>query len=108
MRVFSKVALGISRRKVLSHIPSGGLTLIHAQIIIAIDETTRETGEENADLELGHIGMTLDDAPLVTVAIEEEQTIGLAQGDTGLIEQTVVETNILALCLGGYLPRRLS
>ena len=85
------------------HIPSGGLTLIHAQIIIAIDETTRETGEENAYLEFGHIGMTLDDAPLVTVAIEEEQTIGLAQGDTGLIEQTIVETDILALSLRGYL-----
>lgn len=45
----------------------------------------------------------MDDAPLVAVAIEEEQAILAAKSYAGLIEQAIVKTNILALGLGGYL-----
>ena len=43
--------------------------------------------------------MPFDDAPVVGVAIKEEQTVLLAQGDTCLIEQTIVQPDILALSL---------
>ena len=45
--------------------------------------------------------MAMDDAPLVAVAIEEEQAILAAKGYAGLIEQAIIQTNILALGLGG-------
>ena len=44
--------------------------------------------------------MALDDTPIVRVTIEEEQAILLAEGDTGLIEKTIVKANVFALCLG--------
>ena len=44
--------------------------------------------------------MAFDNAPVVGVAIEEEQTILLAQCDTGLVEEAIAETDVFALCLG--------
>ena len=43
--------------------------------------------------------MTLDDTPVVGVAVEEQQTVFPSQCDTSLVEQTVVQTDILALSL---------
>ena len=85
------------------HVPRGGLALVDAEVIVAVDEGAGEAGEENANLEIGHVGVALDDAPFVGVAIEEEQAILFAQSDTGLIEQTIAETDIFALGLRGYL-----
>lgn len=57
--------------------------------------------KKDAYLEIGHLGMALDDAIVVAVAIEEEQSVFLTKGDAGLIEQTIVETDILALGFAG-------
>ena len=43
--------------------------------------------------------MALDDTPIVRVTIEEEQAILLAQGNTGLVEETIAEANVFTLCL---------
>ena len=47
--------------------------------------------------------MTLDDAPFVAVAVKEQQSVFLSQGDACLVQQSVVQSNILALCLRGNL-----
>ena len=53
------------------HIPGGCLALEDSQIVVAVDQRARKSREENAYLEVGHIGIALDDTPLVAVAIEE-------------------------------------
>ena len=47
--------------------------------------------------------MLLDDAVVVGVAVEEQQSVLAPQGDTCLVEDTVVESDVLALGLRGDL-----
>ena len=54
------------------HVPSGGLAFVDTEVVIGIDKASGQTTEEDANLKLGHLGMALDDAPVVAVAIEEE------------------------------------
>ena len=42
-------------------------------------------------------------AIVIGVAVEKEELVLLAKGDTCLVEDAIVETDILALSLGGYL-----
>lgn len=81
------------------HIPGGGLALEDSQIVVAVDQRARKSREENADLEVGHIGIALDDTPLVAVAIEEQHPVLLAQGNTSLVEQAIVQPYVLSVRL---------
>lgn len=83
------------------HIPGGGLALEDSQIVVAVDQRARKSREENAYLEVGHIGIALDDTPLVAVAIEEQQPVLLAQGNTSLVEQAIVQPYVLPFRFGG-------
>ena len=85
------------------HVPGCRLALEDAEVVVGVDEGAGEAGEEDADLEIRHLGIALHDAVLLILAVEEEEAVLLAQGDAGLVEEAVVETDILALCLGGYL-----
>lgn len=85
------------------HVPGGGLALVHAEVVVAVYQAAGEAGEEDAELELGHIGVPLDDAVLVGVAIEEEEAVLASQGDAGLVEETIVQADIFAFGFGGYL-----
>ena len=83
------------------HVPGCGLTLVHAEVVVGVDETAGETTEEDTNLKLGHLRVSLDDAPVVAVAIEEQQAILLAQGNTSLVEEAVVQSDIFAFGLRG-------
>ena len=85
------------------HVPCRRLALIDAQVVVTIDQRTCQPREEDADLEFGHVGVTLDDAPLVGVAVQEQQAVLLAKGDAGLVEQSIIQSYILALSLRGNL-----
>ena len=45
--------------------------------------------------------MALDDAPVVAVAIQKQQAILPTQGDARLIQETIIQSDILAFGLGG-------
>ena len=81
------------------HIPRRRLTLKHAEVVVRIHQATGQAREEDADLKVRHILMTLDDAIVVRVAVQEQQPVLLAQCDTRLVEQTIVQPDILALSL---------
>ena len=81
------------------HVPGCRLTLEYAEVIVAIDQRTGESAEEDADFEGWHIGMATDDAVVVAVAVEEQQAVLLSEGDTSLIEDTVVKADIFPFCL---------
>lgn len=85
------------------HVPGSGLALGHAQVVVAVHQATGEPAEDYGQLKLGHAGVATDKAVLLGIGIEEEQGIFFAQGDTGLIEDTVGETDVFALGLTGYL-----
>ena len=54
------------------HVPCGGLAFVDTEVVIGIDKASGQTTEEDANLKLWHLGVALDDAPVVAVAIEEE------------------------------------
>jgi len=85
------------------HVPGGCLALGHTQVVVAIDEAAGEATEDDGEFELGHTGVLADDAVLLGVGIEEEQGIFLAQGDTGLVENTISKSDIFAFGLAGNL-----
>jgi len=60
------------------HVPCSRLTLVNTEVIVGIHQRACQSREENTNLELRHIGMALNDAPLVTVAIQEEQSVCLS------------------------------
>ena len=85
------------------HIPGRRLTLKDAQVIVAVDQRTGEAAEEDTNLEGRHVGITANDAVVVGVTVEEEQSVLLSEGDTSLIEDTVVEADIFPFGLRGNL-----
>ena len=94
------------------HAPGCGLAFIDAQVVVAVDEAAGEAGEEDAYLEQilhpflpGEADACAegDVTVLVAVTIEEEQLLLTPKGYTGLVQEAVVEPDVLALCLGGYL-----
>ena len=85
------------------HVPGCGLALGHTEVVVAVNKATGEAAEDDSEFELGHTGVLADDAVLLGVGIEEEQGILFAKGDTGLVEDTVGETNVFAFGLTGNL-----
>ena len=85
------------------HIPGGRLTLKNAQVIVAVDQRTGEATEEDTNLEGRHVGITANDAVVVGITVEEEQSVLLSEGDTSLVEDTVVEADIFPFGLRGNL-----
>ena len=85
------------------YVPGRRLALIDAEIVIAVDQRTGESAEEDANLEGWHVGIAADDAVVVGVAVEEEQPVFLPEGNAGLVEDAVVEADVFALGLGGNL-----
>ena len=55
--------------RISQHIPRSRLTLVHTQVIVAIYQTSRQSAKENANLEIRHLRIPLDDAPVIAVAI---------------------------------------
>ena len=89
--------------RIRQHIPRCRLTLKHPQVVVRVHQTSRKAGEEDTDLKRRHLRVPLDDAPIVRVAIQEQQPVLPAQCDARLIQQTIVQTDILALRLRGNL-----
>ena len=85
------------------HVPRSGLAFTDSQVVVAVDEVARQAREEDANLKVGHLGVSFDDAIFVGVAVEKQQSVFLSQGDAGLVEQSVVQADVLAFCLAGYL-----
>ena len=81
------------------HVPCRCLAFEDSQVVVAVDQRTGESGEEDGNLEIGHVGIALDDAVVVAVAVEEEQTVMLSEGDASLVENTIVQSDILTFGL---------
>ena len=67
--------------------PGGGLAFRDAEV------------EEDAQLEVRHVGRLRDEPVLVGLAIEHEQMVLLPQSDASLIQQTIVQADVLPLRL---------
>ena len=89
--------------RISQHIPCRCLAFIHTQVIVAVHQTPCQSREEDAQFKIRHLWILLDDAIFIAVTIQEQQSILLTQRDTCLIENTVVQTYILTLCLRCYL-----
>ena len=81
------------------HIPCCRLALINPQVVVTVHQTSRQSREEDTDFKFLHLRISLDDAIIITVTVQEQQTILLTQGDTCLVEQTIVQSDILTLRL---------
>ena len=80
--------------------PSGGLALRDAEVVVAGHQAPGETAEEDAQLEVRHVGRLRDEPILVGLAVEHEQMVLLPQGDASLIQQTIVQADVLPFSLG--------
>ena len=85
------------------HIPSGSFAFINAEVVVAVYQTSCQAGEEDADFKVWHICVLFKDAVFIGVAIQKQQPVFLAKGDTALVQDAVIQSDILALCLRGYL-----
>lgn len=81
------------------HDPRSGLTLRDTEVVVAGYQAAGKAAEEDAQLEVRHIGRPRDEPILVGLAIEHEQMVLLPQGDASLIQQTIVQADVLPLRL---------
>ena len=79
--------------------PGGGLAFRDAEVVVAGHEAPGQAAEEDAQLEVRHVGRLRDEPILVGLAIEHEQMVLLPQGDASLIQQTIVQADVLPLRL---------
>ena len=80
--------------------PGGGLAFRNAEVVVAGHKATGQAAEEDAQLEVRHIGRLRDESILVGLAIKHEQMVLLPQGDASLIQQTIVQADVLPFSLG--------
>ena len=80
--------------------PGGGLAFRDAEVVVAGHEAPGQAAEEDAQLEVRHVGRLRDEPILVGLAIEHEQMVLLPQGDASLIQQPIVQADVLPLRLG--------
>ena len=79
------------------HVPCRRPTLSDAQVVIAVDQRTGQPRKEDRQPEIGHLRIARNQPIIVRVAIKHQQLILAAQRNTGLIQQAVVQSDILAL-----------
>ena len=79
--------------------PGGGLAFRDAEVVVAGHQTPGQAAEEDAQLEVRHVGRLRDEPILVGLAIEHEQMVLLPQGDASLIQQPIVQADVLPLRL---------
>ena len=79
--------------------PGGGLAFRDAEVVVAGHKAPGQAAEEDAQLEVRHIGRLRDEPILVGLAVEHEQMVLLPQGDASLIQQTIVQADVLPLRL---------
>ena len=79
--------------------PRGGLAFRDAEVVVAGHQAPGQAAEEDAQLEVRHIGRLRDEPILVGLAIEHEQMVLLPQGNASLIQQTIVQADVLPLRL---------
>ncbi len=83
--------------------PRGRFALGHAEVIVAAHQAAGEAAEEDAQFEVGHILGLGNEPVLVALAVEHQQMVLLAQGNAGLVQQAVVESDVFPLRLRGDL-----
>ena len=93
---------------VCQHVPCRGLTLIYAEVIVAVNQRACQAREEDSYLKrqvFGFLALSSkwNKTIFVCVTVKEQKVIFLSQGDGGLVQQSVAESYILPLCLRGYL-----
>ena len=79
--------------------PGGGLAFRDAEVVVAGHQTPGQAAEEDAQLEVRHIGRLRDEPILVGLAVEHQQMVLLPQGDASLIQQAIVQADVLPLRL---------
>ena len=79
--------------------PGGGLAFRDAEVVVAGHQAPGQAAEEDAQLEVRHIGRLRDEPILIGLAIEHEQMVLLPQSDASLIQQTIVQADVLPLRL---------
>ena len=80
--------------------PGGGLAFRDAEVVVAGYQAAGKAAEEDAQLEVRHVGRLRDEPILVGLAVEHEQMVLLPQGDASLIQQTIVQADVLPFSLG--------
>ena len=84
-------------------IPGSRLTFGNTEVVVAVHQVASKSAEEDTDLERRHLGIAGDKPVVIALAVEHQEMVFLAQGDTGLVEETVVEADVLPFCFGGDL-----